>query len=148
MESTTYLKNIKLSPKKLRYYLASIKKMTPNDSLKYLYYGKQRANRIFYKAIQSAINNAVMSLKTTADLLDFKLLTIEEGQKLKRYIPGSRGNVKPIKRRNSHIKIVLTTKVLHKDKIASVKKENILKDNAKSKVDEIKPKLEIKKNKK
>jgi len=34
-------------------------------------------------------------------------LTVEEGQKLKRYLPGSRGNVKPIKRRMSHIKIIL-----------------------------------------
>jgi len=40
-------------------------------------------------------------------MLKFKLLTIEEGHVLKRYKPGSRGMANPIKRRLSHIKIIL-----------------------------------------
>jgi len=110
MESLTYLKNIRLSPKKLRYYLKEIKNMGPAESLKKLFYGKQKATRIMYQAIKSAISNAKSSLKTESDLLDFKLLTIEEGQIFKRYRPGARGNVRPIKKRTSHIKIILAKK--------------------------------------
>jgi len=136
-ESLTYLKNLKISPKKLRFYLASVKKMNPNDSLKFLFYGTQKANAILYKAIKSAIDNAVLSLKTTPDLLRFKLLTIEEGYKLKRYKPGSRGNMKPIKRRMSHIKIIL---VVRKPEEKAVKVEETKKVEKKET-----KKLEVKK---
>lgn len=124
-ESLTYLKNLKISPKKLRFYLASVKKMKPNESLKFLFYGKQKANAILYKSIKSAVDNAVLTLKTSPDLLRFKLLTIEEGYKLKRYKPGSRGNMKPIKRRMSHIKIILVARENEKSavKVEDVKKE-------------------------
>ena len=135
-QSRTYQKNLKISPKKLRFYLASVKKMTPNESLKYLFYGKQKANAILYKSIKSAIDNAVLTLKTSADLLRFKLLTIEEGYKLKRYKPGSRGNMKPIKRRMSHIKIILE---------ASKGKETITKTEDKKEIKTETKKLEVKK---
>ncbi len=110
MESLTYIKNLRMPPKKLRFYLDEVKKMSPNDSLKKLYYGKQRATRILYKAIKSAVANATTTLKTSVDLLNFKVLTVEEGQTLKRYLPGSRGNAKPIKKHMSHIKIILVAK--------------------------------------
>ena len=110
MESRTYLKNLKVTPKKARFYLAAIKKMKPNQSLKYLFYARSEATRILRKAIESAVANAVATLKVEADLLNFKLLTIEEGQVMKRYKPGARGNVQPIKKRTSHIKIILEAK--------------------------------------
>lgn len=110
MESLTYLQNLRIPPKKLRFYLDSVKKMTPNNALKQLYYGKQRSTQILYKAIKSAVANATLTLKTSSDLLKFKLLTIEEGQTLKRYLPGSRGNVKPVRKHNSHVKIILVAK--------------------------------------
>ena len=140
-QSNTYQKNLKISPKKLRFYLASVKKMTPNESLKFLFYGRQKANAILYKAIKSAIDNAILTLKTSPDLLRFRLLTIEEGYKLKRYKPGSRGNMKPIKRRMSHIKIILEAR---KGEMATVKVE---KEITKTPVEDIKnQKSNIKKN--
>ncbi len=106
-ESKTYLKNLAISPKKLRFYLKEIKKMTPVEALDHLFYGKQKATKILYQALKSAIANAKIALKTTEDLLKFKVFTVEEGIKLKRYLAGGRGTVKPILKRRSHIKIVL-----------------------------------------
>ncbi len=107
MDSKTYLKNLRISPKKLRFYLDDIKKNTPQSALERLYYSRGKAGKVFYKALKSAIANAVSTLKTEAHLLQFKLLTVEEGQKLKRYRAGGRGTAKPILRRYSHIKITL-----------------------------------------
>ncbi len=107
MESKTYLKNIAISPKKLRFYLKAVKKLTPVEAMEKLFYGSQKATKILYQALKSAIANAKQTLKIDENLLKFKVLTIEEGQKLKRYRPGSRGMVKPIIKRRSHIKIVL-----------------------------------------
>jgi len=136
MESITYLKNLKLSPKKIRFYLLEVKKLTPNESLKFLYYGKQKATRILYKAIQSAIANAVSTLKTDANLLNFKLLTIEEGKTLKRYRPGARGNVRPIKKHTSHIKIILVAK--------NTEKPAVVKTEEKTTPADVKKKTELK----
>ncbi len=107
MESLTYLKNLHVSPKKLRFFLAAVKKMTPAESVDYLYYVNKKPAAVLYKAIKSALSNAKSALKVDTGLLQFKLLTVEEGQKLKRYKAGSRGTAKPIKRRLSHIKIIL-----------------------------------------
>jgi len=114
MESKTYIKNIKISPKKLRFLLPAIKKLTPVQALNNLMYTPKKAARFFYTAIKSAVNNAKNTLKTNEDLLKFKLLTVEEGQKLKRFKPGGRGTAKIILRRFSHIKIILEAPTLLK----------------------------------
>lgn len=107
MESITYLKNIKIPPKKLRFYVPTVKKHKPSQVLAQLRYASNRPSQILYQSIKSAIYNAKNALNIDESLLQFKTLTIEEGQKLKRYKAGGRGTAKPIKHRYSHIKIVL-----------------------------------------
>lgn len=117
METKAYFINLPVSPKKARFYLPAIKKLKPIDSLDYLMYERTDASGILYKAIKSAISSARQILKVEDNLLNFKLLTVEQGQKLKRYRPGSRGNAKPINRRMSHIKIILEVKNVQKAKL-------------------------------
>ena len=111
MESITYLKNIKIAPKKLRFYVGTIKKMSPENAMRVLFYMHEKPGRVFYQAVKSAVNNAKNALKVQEDLLQFKALIIEEGQKLKRYHAGSRGSAKPYKKRLSHIKIIMSAAV-------------------------------------
>lgn len=108
MESLTYQKNLKISPKKLRFLLPLIKKMTPINATVSLMYSPEKAARVFYKAIKSALANARHTLKVGDDLIKFKLLTVEEGQKLRRFKAGGRGTANPIMRRYAHIKIIMT----------------------------------------
>lgn len=107
MESLTYIKNVHISPKKLRFIISDVKKHTPVDSVQHLFYMENKAAKILYKALKSAIASAQSTLKVREDMLQFKLLTVEEGQKLKRYRAGSRGMARPYVRRHSHIKIIL-----------------------------------------
>jgi len=107
MESTTVIKNVRISPKKLRFLLPAVKKLTPKEALSYLLYTPKKAARILYQAIKSAINNAKNYLKVEEEKLRFKQLVVDEGLKLKRYRPGGRGSIKPYRRRFSHIKITL-----------------------------------------
>jgi len=116
MESKTYLKNLRASPKKLRFLLPAIKKMKPLIALDYLYYAPNKMAKILYKAVKSAITNAKNTLKVNDDVLEWSLLTIEQGRALKRFKPGSRGNAKPIKKRFAHIKIILKVKAQVKSK--------------------------------
>lgn len=111
MDTKAYFVNLPVSPKKARFYLPAIKKLGPAQSLEFLMYERTDASVILYKAIKTAISSAKQLLKVEDNLLNFKLLSVEQGQKLKRYRPGSRGNAKPINRRMSHIKIILEAKV-------------------------------------
>lgn len=107
MQSITYIKNLKISAKKLRFILPQIKKYKPVEALDFLLYSPKKAAKIFAKAIKSALNNAKNTLKVEMDNLRFKLLTVEDGWRLKRFRPGGRGTAKSIVHPSAHIKIVL-----------------------------------------
>ncbi len=107
MESQTVIKNVRISPKKLRFLVDAIKNLKPEESLNYLLYINKKGGILLFNAIKSAVSSAQNALKATPDMLKFKALIIEEGQKLKRYRPGGKGGIKPFKKRFAHIKIVL-----------------------------------------
>ena len=144
METKAYFVNLPVSPKKARFYLPAIKKLKPAESLEFLMYENTDASEILYKAIKSAISSARQTLKVEDNLLKFKLLSVEQGQKLKRYRPGSRGNAKPINRRMSHIKIILEVRDVKK---ITSKVEVKLGKELKSKVKNQNSKIQVKSKK-
>lgn len=107
MEAQAYIKNVKISPKKLRFLVPAVKRLKPFEALHKLKYANQKAAKFLYKAIDSALHNAKNTLKAEENLLQFKTLAIEEGLKLKRFRAGGRGMAKPYVRRYAHIKVVL-----------------------------------------
>lgn len=107
MESRSYFKNQKSTPRKFREVVHEIKGMNPVQATVKLSTVNKKAAGMLNKLIKSAITNAKHTLKVTEDMLEFKLLTVEEGQKLKRFRAGSRGMAKAFLRRFSHVKIVL-----------------------------------------
>jgi ribosomal protein L2 len=122
--SNSIFQKLHISPKKLRFILPEIKKMTPAQSLDHLFYSPRKGSRIFYKAVKSAIDNAKYTLKVSEDLLKFKVFTVEQGNVLKRFRPGGRGTAKPYKKRFSHVKIVLEATVKPGAKAKAAKAES------------------------
>jgi len=150
MEKTFYFKNLPIAPKKLRFLLPEVKKISPVNSLDYLEYLTKKGAKILKKAIKNAIDTAKSSLKINENELKFKTLAVDEGRKLKRYRPGGRGIVKPIIRRFSHLKIVLATKdtVVKRDSGSLTKDKKIKRTNVqKINKQKIEKKLKIRKNK-
>ncbi|OGK11852.1 hypothetical protein A2954_05715 [Candidatus Roizmanbacteria bacterium RIFCSPLOWO2_01_FULL_37_12] len=123
MEVKTYSKNLRISPKKLRFLLPEIKKLSPAEAIVYLFYTPNRSAKIFYKSIKSAITNAKNVLKIDDKMLRFKHLSVEEGHKLKRFRPGGRGTAKPILKRFAHIKIIIEAEEPKKPEILNPKPE-------------------------
>lgn len=107
MESRTYFKNLKITPRKLREVADMVRKNKPLEAVGVLSHSPKKAASILEQVLKSAITNAKQTLKVGEDMLEFKLLTIEEGQKLKRFRPGSRGMAKAFYRRFSHAKIII-----------------------------------------
>lgn len=130
MEFKAEQKYLLLSPRKIRPVVDVIKKLTPNKALEVLPFVKKRASEYVIKVIKSAVANASQKGIDVNDLI-FKEIQIGEGPRLKRGIAVSRGRWHPIKKRMSHIKVILVTKEVvkleEKPKIDKLNKE-IVKD--------------------
>src|SRR4030042_5179495 len=114
MEVRAIQKNVKMSPKKLRFVADVARKMKPIDAIEKLpFIGKKAAEPIIL-VIKSALANA-KNKEIDATNLVFKELQINEGPRLKRGRPVSRGRWHPYKRRMSHIRVVLETKEINKE---------------------------------
>ena len=119
MEFKSEQKHLLLSPRKIRPVVDVIKKLTPVKALDVLPFVKKRASEFLFKVIKSALANAVQKGADVNSLI-FKEIQIGEGPRLKRGNPVSRGRWHPIKKRMSHIKVILMTK-----KVAEVKKAEV-----------------------
>jgi large subunit ribosomal protein L22 len=124
MEFKSEQKHLLLSPRKIRPVVTVIKKLTPVKALEVLPFIKKRASEFLEKVIKSAIANASQK-GADVNTLIFKEIQIGEGPRLKRGQPVSRGRWHPIKKRMSHIRIVLTNEkvILMTKPVKEVKKE-------------------------
>ena len=131
MEFKSEQKHLLLSPRKIRPVVDVIKKMTPLKALESLPFIKKRASEFLIKVIKSAIANAGQKGADSNNLV-FKEIQIGEGPRLKRGQPVSRGRWHPIKKRMSHIKVILKTNnqkpiINNQEKVKNVKKPAIKK---------------------
>lgn len=106
MEITTIQKYIHTSPRKLRLVADMVRNMEPTKALDVLMITPKAATKDLSAAIKTALAN-VKQKGLDAEKVIFKKIEINEGAKMRRYRAGTRGRVKPYKRRMSHIKIIL-----------------------------------------
>lgn len=102
-----YIKNVRVTPKKLRFIVPEIKNNTVKKALDKLSLMNKKPAQFLFKAIKSCVDNAKNRFKVEENMLKFKNIVIEEGFKLKRFRAGSRGRAKPYTKRFSHIKVEL-----------------------------------------
>lgn len=106
MEATHIQKYLHTSPRKLRLVADMIRKMSLAKALTILGFTPKMAAKDLSNAIKTAIANA--KNKGLSEDLTFQSLEINESLKMRRFMAGTRGRVKPFKRRMAHIKIVLS----------------------------------------
>ncbi len=146
MEFKSEQKHLIISPRKVRPVVDVIKKMTPLKALEALPFIKKRASEHLYKVIKSAIANAGQR-GAEASTLVFKEIQIGEGPRLRRGQPVSRGRWHPIKKRMSHIKVILVTKRVAEvvKKSAKVTKTEVKAKEVKAVVKKVPAKKAVKK---
>jgi large subunit ribosomal protein L22 len=109
MEIISTQKYLRLSPRKIRPVVSMVKKLTPMKAVEILPFIGKRASDPLRKVILTAMANA-KDKGISNDNLIFKEIQINEGPRLKRGREVSRGRWHPIKKRMSHIRVVLVTK--------------------------------------
>lgn len=108
MEFRAEQKYIRLSPKKIRPILAEIKKLSAEQALQVLPFVAKRGAYFVEKVIKSAVANARQK-GVDISSLKIKEIVANEGPVLKRGRPVSRGQWHPIKKRMSHIRVILSS---------------------------------------
>jgi len=108
MEVKAVTKYVRLSPRKARDMARAIQGLPVADAIKTVEFSERKAARQLEKMIRTAVANAENNAKLSADDLRVKEATIGEGPAMKRFWARSRGMVSRIRKRTSHITIVLS----------------------------------------
>src|SRR5689334_10666972 len=110
MEVKAESKNVRVSPRKVRYVSEVLRGKGIDEALSILAVVRQRAGMPVEKTLKSAVANATHNAKMQKETLFIKAIEITQGAALKRFHPSTRGRVHPYKRRGSNIRIVLAEK--------------------------------------
>ena len=110
MEVRALARNVKIAPRKARLVIDLVRGKNVVEADKILANQNKEAARLIRKVLTSAVANAVNNLNLDKEKLYVKEAFIDEGVTLKRMKFGSRGHVDPIRKRQSHITVVVSEK--------------------------------------
>lgn len=114
MQAIAKEKYVRISPTKVRQVLGLIRNKSVEDAINILHFSPKRASKVVEKAVRSAVANFMQDeegSKRAPDEIFIKSATVDEGPMLRRFRPMSMGRVGRIRRRTSHITIVLEDRI-------------------------------------
>lgn len=107
MEAKAQARFVRIAPRKARIVMNLIRGKSVDEALSILRFIPKRASRIIEKVIRSAAANAEHNHEMSrSDLYVFKAY-VDEGPTLKRFRPRALGRATRIRKRTSHITVVL-----------------------------------------
>jgi large subunit ribosomal protein L22 len=114
VESIARVRHIRVTPQKARRVVALIKGKQAQEALAILKFAPQAASEPIAKLVAAGIANARVTADKTGEYLDEQDLYIanayvDEGTTLKRFRPRAQGRAFQIKKRTSHITVLLST---------------------------------------
>ena len=115
MEARAIQRTTRQSPYKMRLVIDQIRGMTVNEALALLKFSKKHAAVQIAKVLNSAVANAEQAARAQNEAVDVDRLyvkhaVINEGPKLKRFMPAAMGRATPIQKRTSHVEIIVAEK--------------------------------------
>lgn len=114
-EARAVQRSTRQSPYKMRLVVDQIRGLGVNDALALLQFSKKHAAKQIAKVLKSAVANAEQAARSTNASLDvdelyIKLAIVNEGPKLKRWMPAAMGRATPVHKRTSHVEIIVAEK--------------------------------------
>lgn len=147
MEFKVKLRYLRISPRKVRLVTKMVKGKTTREAQAILNFTIKRAAKPILKLLNSAIATAKNDFHKSEDNLYIKNITVDEGPSLKRILPRARGRADIIKKRTSHVTLVLAEKEA-KEKESKEKVKSAEKKVEAGGEKEVKEKIEAKKEEK
>jgi len=128
MKVIATLKNLRMSPRKVRLVTDSIVGMDVNAAFVQLDHVVKKTSGVMEKLLSSALANAENNFGMDRDNMFISSILVGEGARLKRWLPRAQGRATQILKRTSHIKLELEEKVEGKNRKS---KQELEKERAK-----------------
>jgi large subunit ribosomal protein L22 len=110
METRAVARFVRISPRKVRLVMDEVRGKKVEDALNMLTFAPQKGARLLRKLIRSAVSNAQHNSNLDPDSLVVKSVYADEGPTLKRFIPRAQGRATQIRKRTSHLTVILDGK--------------------------------------
>jgi len=110
MEVRAKLRFVRVGPRKARLVADLIRGKGSEEALNILRFTKKGAAKIVIKVLKSAVANATQKKGIDVDRLFVKRITVDEGPMMKRFMPRALGRATMIRKKTSHIQIILDEK--------------------------------------
>jgi large subunit ribosomal protein L22 len=110
MEVTAKARYVRVSPRKARLVTDLVKGKKVEEALNILAFTKKAFAKTLTKVINSAVANAQQNNQMDVDTLMVKRISVDGGPTLKRFIPRAMGRATMVRKRTSHVTVVLDTK--------------------------------------
>jgi len=107
MEVTAKLRHLRIAPRKVREVADLIRGKKAEEAQTLLGFLIRKSANPMLKLLKGAIASAHHDFQLEQSNLYISKITVDEGPKLKRWRPASRGRSAPIMKRTSHITIIL-----------------------------------------
>ena len=104
------LKHLHIAPRKVRLVADLVRGKQAEDAQTVLNFAVKRASDPILKLLNSALANAKSTANVSASDLFISKITVDEGPAGKRVLPKSRGRGEVIKKKTSHVTLVLDVK--------------------------------------
>ncbi len=111
MQVTSTTRFVRISAFKAREVTREIQGLPATDALDLLKFVPKKAAGFIRKTLASAVANAENNNNLDASKLTVQEAVVGEGPTAKRFQPRARGSAGPIRKRTSHIRIVLTDEI-------------------------------------
>jgi large subunit ribosomal protein L22 len=110
MEYTTTLRYARNTPRKMRYVVDMIRNKPIPEAQRILKYTPKRASYFLYKLVNSAVANATnRDVNLAPENLIISEIKVGDGPAFKRWRSASMGRATQVKKRTSHVTLVLKT---------------------------------------
>lgn len=116
MQIKSIYRGARISAFKCREVTREIQGLPVAAALDILAFTPKKAATLVAKTLKSAVANAENNNNLRADRLVVQEATVGEGPTFKRFQPKARGSAGPIRKRTSHIRIILTDEIEIKPK--------------------------------
>jgi len=107
MEAKAVAKYIRMSPQKVRLVVDLVRGKKVQEAKNILLYTRKYAAGIVAKVIKSALANAAQNPNIDENILYVKEIFVDQGPALKRWRARAQGRAAAIKKRTTHITVVL-----------------------------------------
>lgn len=110
MEAKAILKYARVTPRKARRVVNLIRDKNAGDALVFLKFMPYRGARFIEKLLKSAMANAEQKKAVNPEEMKIAKILVDQGPVMKRVLPRAMGRANVIRKRSSHITLILSEK--------------------------------------